>query len=136
LDQTEANNYNATLAGALNSGTALSSSNADAYNAKLPGVVKAGDETGFVGYIMLPRPEVSKVDNFKYQLVVKLEYTGGSNMVAIDMDPPTGGFEEGKIYNVIVSVQSPEQIFATAVLQEWETYEDADHHPYIEYGND
>ena len=39
------------------------------------------------------------------------------------MDPPTGGFEEGKIYNVIVSVQSPEQIFAKAVLNAWKQWD-------------
>ena len=59
-----------------------------------------------VGYIMLPRPEVFKVTNYKYQLVVKLEYTGGSNMVAIDMDPPTGGFVEGMTYNIVINIKS------------------------------
>ena len=133
--------YNATLAGAVSAGSnapadfatrvgyapadenALTTAEANAFNATLAGAVAADDENGFVGYIMLPRPEVSKVVDFKYQLVVKLGYTGGSNMVAIDMDPPTGGFEEGKIYNVIVSVQSPEQIFAKAVLNAWKQWD-------------
>jgi len=158
----EAAAYNATLAGALPSGVALTDEQATAYNtamsasksagdtltadeakgfnAKLPGAKAEGDDSP-VGYILLARPEVSGDANFKYQLTVKVKYTTADsvdheNEVTIDLNPPAGGFEEGKIYNVIVNVQSPEEIFATAVLQEWETYEDADHHPYIEYGND
>ena len=86
-----------------------------------------------VGYIMLPRPEVSNDDDFKYQLVVKLEYTGGSSLVKINLEPPTNGFEEGNIYNIIVNVQSIEEIFAKAVLQGWQTYKDDSLNPYIVY---
>jgi hypothetical protein len=89
-----------------------------------------------VGYIMLPRPEVSNDNDFRYKLVLKLEYTGGSNLVTINLEPPTNGFEEGKIYNIIVNVQSPEEIFAKAVLQGWQTYEDDAQNPYIEYDAD
>ena len=50
-----------------------------------------------------------------------------------DLTPPSEGFIAGKSYNIIVRVQSPEEIFATAVLKEWSTYEDNEHNPYILY---
>jgi hypothetical protein len=117
-------------------GSELTAAEANAYNATLPGAVAAGDENGFVGYILLPRPGVSNDDDFRYQLALKLEYTGGSNLVTINLEPPAGGFVEGKIYNIIINVQSPEEIFAKAVLQGWQTYEDDAHNPYIVYDAD
>ena len=45
-----------------------------------------------------------------------------TNVLALSLDPSVVNlekFDEGKIYNIIVNVQSPEQISATAVLQEW-----------------
>ena len=75
--------------------------------------------------------------NFKYSLVVKVQYTAGTgtdtNSVAVSLDPPAEGFKEGKIYNIIVNVQSPENITAKAVLDEWVTYDDGEGHNYIEY---
>ena len=76
---------------------------------------------------MLAPPSITNDNGFKYHLLVKLKTSDGStNTVAIDLDPPVvpsdpekKDFEAGKIYNIIVNVQSPEQISATAVLQEW-----------------
>ena len=103
-------------------------------------------DDGYVGYIMLPDPRINN-DSFKYQLTLKVNYTVNAvektEIIAIDMDPPLipgsdpeeFGFEAGKIYNIIVNVQSPEKISAKAVLQGWQTYEDDEHNPYIEYNN-
>ena len=111
---------------------------------------------GYMGYIMLPSPnvEVSGSASFRYRLIVKIEgdWNPAGEEVGISIEPPlvpgTGTdpetnpkryeFLAGHSYNVIVRVQSPEKIFATAVLQEWETYEDPENNnkPYIEYGND
>lgn len=81
-------------------------------------------DPGSVGYIMLAPPTVSNDENFKYSLIVKVQYntTSGidTNSVAVSLDPPSGGFLAGKIYNIIVNVQSPEQISAKAVLSQWE----------------
>ena len=147
--------YNAHLSGAVSAGSnapadfetrvghapgdqdALTAVEAADYNATLDGAVHAGDENGSVGYILLAPPSVSNDANFKYSLVVKVQYTAGSgidtNSVAVSLDPPSEGFKEGKIYNIIVNVQSPEQISAKAVLDEWVTYEDGQGHNYIEY---
>ena len=92
---------------------------------------------GYVGYIMLPPPDedVSGSDSFKYRLVMKIGYDGSTNgdEVSIELTPPSGGFIAGNNYNVIVRVVSPEEIFATAVLQEWETYVDGSSNPFINY---
>ena len=112
---------------------------------------KIPTDAGYVGYIMLAPPTVSNDENFNYSLIVKLQYDAGSdtdtNSVAVSLDPPvvpgTGtdpetnperrDFEPGKIYNIIVNVQSPEKITAKAVLDEWVTYDDGEGHNYIEY---
>jgi len=142
LTTDEANAYNATLGGALTSGTALTAENAAAYNAKLPSVVAADDDTGLVGYIMLAPPSITNDNGFKYHLLVKLKTSDGStNTVTIDLEPPVvpesdpekKDFEAGKIYNIIVNVQSPEVISAKAVLQGWQTYKDDSLNPYIVY---
>lgn len=147
--------YNAHLSGAVSAGSnapadfetrvghapvdqaALTAEEAADYNATLDGAVHAGDENGSVGYILLAPPSVSNDANFKYSLVVKVQYTAGSgidtNSVAVSLDPPAEGFKEGKIYNIIVNVQSPENITAKAVLDEWVTYDDGEGHNYIEY---
>lgn len=112
-----------------------------------------------VGYIMLAPPSIPSFNatfsnnpsedpgaataNLVYQLYMKVKYNNGSggtdtNMVALSLNPPIipgsvpekHGFEAGKIYNIIINVQSPEQISATAVLQKWDVYPDA-----IEYNN-
>ena len=92
-------------------------------------VDKISDYSTPVGYIMLARPNVAyeKDANFKYSLIVKVQYDAGTgtdiNSVAIRLDPPASGFEEGKIYNILVNVQSPEMISAKAVLQAWEPWD-------------
>ena len=79
---------------------------------------------------MLPPPnvDVSGSASFKYRLVMKIAYDGSKNgdKVSIELTPPSGKdfIAKARLYNIIVSVQSPEEIFAKAVLQEWETYED------------
>jgi hypothetical protein len=107
---------------------------------KVDGVVVENypaEDEGSVGYIMLAPPTVSNDENFKYSLIVKVQYntTSGTdtNSVAVSLDPPSGGFLAGKIYNIIVNVQSPVQISAKAVLDEWVTYDDGEGHNYIEY---
>ena len=95
-----------------------------------------------VGYIMLAPPSIK--DGFKYQLVVNLKYTGGTNAATINLEPPVipgtdpekRDFEPGKIYNIIVNIQSPEVITVKAVLQGWETYtynDGVEEKNYIEY---
>ena len=89
---------------------------------------------GYVGYIMLPSPPTYKetdINPFKYRLVMKIGYDGSSNTdeVGVELTPPAipgtdpvqYGFIAGKKYNVIVRVQSPEEISAKAVLMEWGT---------------
>ena len=106
---------------------------------------------GYVGYIMLPSPNVNVTGDpsFKYRLVMKMIYDGspGSDEVSIELTPPlvpgTGTdpvtnperyeFLANHSYNIIVRVVSPEEIFATAVLQEWETYVDGSSNPFINY---
>ena len=94
-----------------------------------------------VGYIMLAPPTVRGVNypdvenNHVYQLYLKVQYDNGSgstetNLVTLSLNPPSGGFIAGKIYNIIVNVQSPEKITVKAVLQQWESGST------IEYGND
>ena len=86
---------------------------------------KIPTDAGYVGYIMLAPPTVSNDENFNYSLIVKLQYDAGSdtdtNSVAVSLIPPSDseGFLAGKIYNIIVNVQSPERIFAKAVLNPW-----------------
>lgn len=96
-------------------------------------------DPGFVGYIMLPDPTISKVDGFKYTLMVKVKFTTDygtpeaaehENTLSLELDPPTGGFLEGKIYNILVNVQSPVEIHARALLNRWVIAPET-----IEYGN-
>ena len=119
----EANAYNATLTGHKSADETLTAGEASAFNAA----------NGYVGYIMLPDPRINN-DEFKYQLTLKVKYTVNAvdktDIIAIDMVPPSGGFIAGKIYNILVNVQSPEQISAKAILQEWDVFPDV-----IEYGN-
>jgi len=87
------------------------------------------DYSNPVGYILLAPPTVRGVNtpgvanNHVYQLYLKVQYNSGTgtdtNVVALSLNPPSGGFEAGKIYNIVVNVQSPEQISATAVLLQW-----------------
>ena len=64
-----------------------------------------------------------------YQLALKLNYTmkdsgdHEENTLYIDLDPSIGGlarFEEGKLYTIIVNIQSPEKISVKAVLEPWD----------------
>ena len=99
-----------------------------------------------VGYIMLAPPslpsfnatfsnnppEEPETNKHIYQLYLKVKYDTApgkpdpkptTNVLALSLDPSVVNlekFDEGKIYNIIVNVQSPEQISATAVLQEWQ----------------
>jgi len=63
-----------------------------------------------VGYIMLARPDVAyeKKADYKYKLVVRVQYKDGTKTkyknVPRFMTPPEGGFQEGKIYNIVVKV--------------------------------
>ena len=87
------------------------------------------DYSNPVGYILLAPPTVRGVNtpgvanNHVYQLYLKVQYNSGTgtdtNVVALSLNPPSGGFEAGKIYNIVANVQSPEQISATAVLLQW-----------------
>jgi len=127
------------------SGEVLTAVEAAKYNATLAGAVKEGDEKS-VGYIMLAPPslpsfnatfsnnppEEPETNKHIYQLYLKVKYDTApgkpdpkptTNVLALSLDPSVVDlekFDEGKIYNIIVNVQSPEQISATAVLQEWQ----------------
>lgn len=63
-----------------------------------------------VGYIMLARPDVAyeKKADYKYKLVVRVQYKDGTKTkyknVPRFMTPPEGGFQEGKIYNIVVKI--------------------------------
>ena len=63
-----------------------------------------------VGYIMLARPDVAyeKKTDYKYKLVVRVQYKDGTKTkyknVPRFMTLPEGGFQEGKIYNIVVKV--------------------------------
>ena len=70
-----------------------------------------------VGYILLPSPAIANDANFKYRLVVNLDFNGDSSVAYIDMD---GSFDAGKIYDITVIVKSPMEISANAVLQPWD----------------
>ena len=61
---------------------------------------------GYMGYIMLPPPSISQDNEFKYKLVVNMEYTGGTASKTIYLAPPAGGFVAGKSYNIIIRVDS------------------------------
>ncbi len=72
-----------------------------------------------------------------YQLVVKMNYkmvgSGDEeeNTLYIDLDPSVvGQFEAGKLYNIIVNIQSPEKISVKAVLAGWDESPEA-----IQYNN-
>ena len=122
-----------------------------------------------VGYIMLAPPSIPSFNatfsnnpsedpgaataNLVYQLYMKVKYDNGSggtdtNMVASSLNPPQipdsdpeeYGFEAGKIYNIVVNVQSPEQISAKAILQAWKPWDKnndgvIDNNDVIEYNN-
>lgn len=101
------------------------------------------DYSNPVGYILLAPPSIPSFNatfsnnpsedpgaataNLVYQLYLKVKYDTApgkptTNVLALSLDPSVVNlekFDEGKIYNIIVNVQSPEQISATAVLQEW-----------------
>ena len=87
------------------------------------------NDPGFVGYIMLPPTKVSDVDGFKYQLVVKVQYTidavDYTNEIPVALSLPTTESDNGtgKIYNIVVSVQSPQEVHAKATLAAWEVYD-------------
>jgi hypothetical protein len=78
-----------------------------------------------------PASEEPATNKHIYQLYLKVKYDTApgeddpkptTNVLALSLDPLVVGletFDEGNIYNIIVNVQSPEQISATAVLQEW-----------------
>ena len=145
LDAAQATAYNTAMGASKSAGDTLTADEANAYNATLTGHKSANDTltaveaaafnaaNGYVGYIMLPDPRINS-NEFKYQLTLKVKYTVNevekTDIIAIDMDPPSGGFIAGKIYNILVNVQSPEQISAKAILQEWD-----DSPAVIEYGN-
>ena len=82
-----------------------------------------------VGYILLAPTKVSGDANFKYQLVVKVQYTidevNYTNEIPVALDLPTTETDDGtgKIYNIVVSVQSPQEIHAKATLATWEVYD-------------
>ena len=74
-----------------------------------------------VGYIMLANPTVRQRfiqhpenpdpdPSFKYQLVLKLSYTKNAEdkekTITMDMVPPTDGFLEGMIYNIVINIKS------------------------------
>ena len=121
-----------------------------------------------VGYIMLAPPSIPSFNatfsnnpsedpgaataNLVYQLYLKVKYDTApgkpdpkptTNVLALSLDPSVVNlekFDEGKIYNIIVNVQSPEQISATAVLQEWKPWDKnndgvIDNNDVIEYNN-
>ena len=87
------------------------------------------NDPGFVGYILLAPTKVSGDANFKYQLVVKVQYTidevNYTNEIPVALDLPTTETDDGtgKIYNIVVSVQSPQEIHAKATLATWEVYD-------------
>jgi hypothetical protein len=100
-------------------GSELTDAEAIAYNATLPGAVVAGDENGFAGYIMLAPSTITKYNdrnnnpepnNTVYRLVLKVRYNNGASDVDVNivrkLTPPVGGFQEGKIYNIVVNVDS------------------------------
>ena len=57
-----------------------------------------------VGYIMLPSPSISKESGFKYKLDVTVNYSEGTATKQYEINPPDGGFIEGKIYNIVISI--------------------------------
>lgn len=89
-----------------------------------------------VGYIMLyppsPLSATELESGFKYWLVLRVKYTIDeveyTNDLSVDMVPPliygsspeSYGFQEGKVYNIVVNVQSPQEIHARAFLNAWD----------------
>ena len=57
-----------------------------------------------VGYIMLPSPSISKESGFKYKLDVTVNYSEGTATKQYEINPPDGRFIEGKIYNIVISI--------------------------------
>ena len=70
-----------------------------------------------VGYIMLAPPNVPSFtdrnsetptpNNTKYELVVKVKYEDGTTKnenIIFTLNPPEGGFKEGKVYNIVISI--------------------------------
>ena len=71
-----------------------------------------------VGYIMLPAPTISGLSE-KYQLCLNYSMNDVQQPEVMQVELE-GTFEAGKIYNVLVTVKSPEEISAKAILQEWD----------------
>ena len=71
-----------------------------------------------VGYIMLPAPTISGLSE-KYQLCLNysMKDVQQPEVMQVELEET---FEAGKIYNVLVTVKSPEEISAKAILQEWD----------------
>jgi len=77
-----------------------------------------------IGYLMLASPTIA--GSFKYSLFLDFSAddskhnlgfdSTGTLSVDLDID---GGFKEGNIYNIVVTIQSPEEIHATATLDNW-----------------
>ena len=70
-----------------------------------------------VGYIMLAPPNVPSFtdrnsetptpNNTVYELVVKVKYEDGTTKnenIIFTLNPPEGGFKEGKVYNIVISI--------------------------------
>ena len=83
-----------------------------------------------IGYLMLASPTIgeSRDPNFKYSLFLDFssDRTSGfdsSGTLSVDLDTE-GGFQEGKIYNIVVTIKSPVEIQAKATLAGWVPVED------------
>ena len=79
-----------------------------------------------IGYLMLASPTIAT--DFKYSLFLDFSSGGtsgfdSSGTLSVDLDT-NGGFQEGRIYNIVVTIQSPEEIHATATLAEWDPVND------------
>ena len=71
-----------------------------------------------VGYIMLPAPTISGLSE-KYLLCLNYSMNDLQQPEVMQVELE-GTFEAGSIYNVLVTVKSPEEISAKAILQEWD----------------
>ena len=71
-----------------------------------------------VGYIMLPAPTISGLSE-KYLLCLNYSMNDVQQPEVMQVELE-GTFEAGSIYNVLVTVKSPEEISAKAILQEWD----------------
>ena len=66
---------------------------------------------GYIGYIMLPSPELSNDSGFNYQLKMTVNYKDGSvfkdkEITRKILSPTTDGFVAGKTYNIIIRLDS------------------------------